>query len=81
MKIAVICTGTELLKGAVTNTNLRFIGEQLMAHGMTPCLSLEVPDEMNAISARASSCGVGTACGTLPRRLLAAMRRTTCQSR
>ena len=50
MKIAVICTGTELLKGAVTNTNLRFIGEQLMAHGMTPCLSLEVPDEMNAIS-------------------------------
>ena len=50
MKIAVICTGTELLKGTVTNTNLRFIGEQLMAHGMTPCLSLEVPDEMNSIS-------------------------------
>ena len=31
MKIAVICTGDELLKGAVLNTNLKFIGEQLLA--------------------------------------------------
>ena len=36
MKIAVICTGDELLKGAVVNTNLSFIGEQLLANGIIP---------------------------------------------
>ncbi|MBQ7402573.1 MAG: CinA family nicotinamide mononucleotide deamidase-related protein [Lentisphaeria bacterium] len=50
MKIAVICTGDELLKGAVLNTNLKFIGEQLLANGMIPVLSLEVRDGMEAIS-------------------------------
>ena len=49
MKIAVICTGDELLKGAVVNTNLRFIGEQLLANGIIPVLSLEVRDGMKAI--------------------------------
>ena len=50
MKVAVICTGDELLKGAVVNTNLRFIGEQLLMHGIIPVLSMEVRDGMEAIS-------------------------------
>ena len=49
MKIAVICTGDELLKGAVVNTNLHFIGSQLLSHGMMPRLSLEVRDSMEEI--------------------------------
>ena len=50
MKIAVICTGTELLKGAVVNTNLRFIGEQLTANGIPPVFSMETPDDMESVS-------------------------------
>ena len=49
MKIAIICTGDELLKGAVTNTNLRFIGEQLLAQGIIPTIAMEVRDGMSAI--------------------------------
>ena len=49
MKVAIICTGDELLKGAVTNTNLRFMGEQLLANGIIPTLAMEVRDGMNAI--------------------------------
>ena len=49
MKIAIICTGDELLKGAVTNTNLRYMGEQLLANGMIPKLAMEARDGMKAI--------------------------------
>ena len=49
MKVAIICTGDELLKGAVTNTNLRFMGEQLLANGIIPTLAMEVRDGMKAI--------------------------------
>lgn len=49
MKLAIICTGDELLKGAVTNTNLRFMGEQLLANGIVPALAMEVRDGMTAI--------------------------------
>ena len=50
MNVAIICTGDELLKGAVTNTNLRFMGEQLLANGIIPKLAMEVRDGMKAIS-------------------------------
>ena len=49
MNIAIICTGDELLKGAVTNTNLRFMGEQLLANGIIPKLAMEARDGMEAI--------------------------------
>ncbi|MBE6405637.1 MAG: damage-inducible protein CinA, partial [Lentisphaerae bacterium] len=49
MKVAIICTGDELLKGAVTNTNLRFMGEKLLANGIIPKFSMEVRDGMKAI--------------------------------
>ena len=34
MKIAVISTGTELLRGSTVNTNLSFLGQELSARGM-----------------------------------------------
>ena len=43
-KIAVICIGDELLKGAVVNTNLASIGVRLLALGVVPVSSVEVPD-------------------------------------
>ena len=43
-KIAVICIGDELLKGAVVNTNLSSIGVRLLALGVVPVSSVEVPD-------------------------------------
>ncbi len=49
MNVAIICTGDELLKGAVTNTNLRFMGEQLLANGIIPSFAMEVRDGMEAI--------------------------------
>ena len=50
MKISVICTGDELLKGATANTNLRFMGETLLANGLIPKFSMEVRDGMQAIA-------------------------------
>ncbi len=44
MKVAVLCIGDELLKGAVVNTNLTYIGQHLLTMGIMPVLSLEVPD-------------------------------------
>lgn len=44
MKICVICTGNELLKGAVVNTNLAYIGDRLTGIGMPPYECLVVPD-------------------------------------
>jgi len=43
-KIAIICIGDELLKGAVVNTNLSAIGVRLLALGVVPASSIEVPD-------------------------------------
>ena len=44
MKIGVLCIGDELLKGAVVNTNLAYMGQKLLELGIVPELSLEVPD-------------------------------------
>ena len=50
-KIAVICIGDELLKGAVVNTNLSSIGVRLLALGVIPVSSVEVPDRRDDILA------------------------------
>jgi nicotinamide-nucleotide amidase len=50
-KIAVICIGDELLKGAVVNTNLSSIGVRLLALGVVPVSSVEVPDRREDILA------------------------------
>ncbi len=44
MKIGILCIGDELLKGAVVNTNLSYMGQKLLELGLVPELSLEVPD-------------------------------------
>ncbi len=44
MKLAVICTGDELLKGSIQNSNLAFLGSVLLENGIVPELSLEVKD-------------------------------------
>lgn len=44
MKIGFLCIGDELLKGAVVNTNLAYMGQKLLELGIIPELSLEVPD-------------------------------------
>ena len=44
MKIGVLCIGDELLKGAVVNTNLAYMGQKLLELGIVPEFSLEVPD-------------------------------------
>ena len=49
MKIALICTGTELLKGSCCNTDLAFAGAKLTEAGMPPHLEVTVgdrPDEL-----------------------------------
>ena len=50
-RIAVICIGDELLKGAVVNTNLASIGVRLLALGVVPVSSVEVPDRRDDILA------------------------------
>ena len=45
MKVGVLCIGDELLKGAVINTNLAYMGQRLLEIGIMPELCLEVPDE------------------------------------
>jgi competence/damage-inducible protein CinA-like protein len=44
MRVSVICTGTELLKGTTVNTNLTFIGQQLSEAGIVPIRALVVGD-------------------------------------
>ncbi|MFA7229860.1 MAG: competence/damage-inducible protein A [Victivallaceae bacterium] len=44
MKVAIIATGTELLKGTTVNTNLAFIGEQLTNIGLIPFRCLVTGD-------------------------------------
>lgn len=49
MKTALLCIGDELLKGSTVNTNLAFIGDRLLANGIIPELSLEIPDRRDDI--------------------------------
>jgi nicotinamide-nucleotide amidase len=44
MKISVINTGNELLKGATVNSNLAFLGQKLTAAGIIPGRAAIVPD-------------------------------------
>ena len=44
MRVSVICTGTELLKGTTVNTNLTFIGQQLGEAGIVPLRAIVVGD-------------------------------------
>jgi competence/damage-inducible protein CinA-like protein len=44
MRVSIICTGTELLKGTTVNTNLTFIGQQLGEAGIVPLRALVVGD-------------------------------------
>ena len=50
MKIALLCIGDELLKGATVNTNLAFIGTKLLEQGLTLDHALEIPDQGSAIT-------------------------------
>ncbi len=49
MKVGVLCIGDELLKGAVINTNLAYMGQRLLDIGVIPELCLEVPDEPHEV--------------------------------
>ena len=44
MKIGILCIGDELLKGAVINTNLAYMGQRLLELGTMPLLCMEMPD-------------------------------------
>jgi len=44
MRVTVICTGTELLKGSTVNTNLSFIGQKLAEAGIVPHRAIVVGD-------------------------------------
>ena len=50
MKIALLCVGDELLKGATLNTNLSFIGSKLLEQGLTLDHALEIRDNGGAIA-------------------------------
>lgn len=49
MKISVICIGDELLKGSTINTNLGYIGQQLLNFGIIPFNSMTVPDSQQPV--------------------------------
>ena len=49
MSIAVICTGTELLKGSAVNTNMACLGRELCAAGMPPSLEITVGDHASEL--------------------------------
>ena len=49
MAIAVICTGTELLKGSAVNTNMAFLGRELTAAGMPAVLEITVGDHADEL--------------------------------
>ena len=51
MSIAMICTGTELLKGSATNTNLAFLGRELAANAMPPVREITVGDTPSELCA------------------------------
>jgi nicotinamide-nucleotide amidase len=44
MSIAVICTGTELLKGGCCNTNMQHLGAKLAELAMPPVMELSIGD-------------------------------------
>lgn len=44
MPIAIICTGTELLKGGCCNTDLYFAGAELARHAMPPVMEICIGD-------------------------------------
>jgi len=44
MRVSVICTGTELLKGTTVNTNLTFVGQQLSEAGIVAHRAIVVGD-------------------------------------
>ena len=44
MPIAVICTGTELLKGGCCNTNMQLLGAKLTANALPPVMELSIGD-------------------------------------
>lgn len=48
-RIAILCVGDELLKGATVNTNLAAIGRRLLAMGVVPVAAMEVPDTEHGI--------------------------------
>lgn len=50
MKISVICIGDELLKGSTINTNLAYIGQQLLNFGLIPFNSMTVPDSQKPVT-------------------------------
>ena len=60
MSIAVICTGTELLKGSTVNSNLAYLGQCLTNKGIKISFALEAGDKEYeihaAISAALKSC-------------------------
>lgn len=49
MSIAIICTGTELLKGSAVNTNLAYLGRELAAAGLPPSLEITVGDHASEL--------------------------------
>ncbi|MCP3968028.1 MAG: CinA family nicotinamide mononucleotide deamidase-related protein [Lentisphaerae bacterium] len=49
MRISVICTGTELLKGTTINTNLATIGSALSCIGVVPSSAYNCGDEAEAL--------------------------------
>lgn len=55
IKIAMICTGTELLKGSTVNTNLAFLGGELTAAGLPPVLEIAVGDDGGDLSGALAS--------------------------
>lgn len=59
MKIALICTGTELLKGSCCNSDLAFAGSRLTGCGMPPVMEICVgdrPAELVAALGNALAC-------------------------
>ncbi|MBR7103402.1 MAG: CinA family nicotinamide mononucleotide deamidase-related protein [Lentisphaeria bacterium] len=69
MDIAVVCTGTELLKGYTLNSNLARLGARLTAEGLPLSLELCVGDRAheigNAIALALKTCDVLILCGGL----------------
>ena len=49
MSIAIICTGTELLKGSAVNTNMAFLGRELAGAGMPAVLEITVGDHADEL--------------------------------
>jgi nicotinamide-nucleotide amidase len=54
MNIAVISSGTELLRGSTVNTNLASLGSMLTSHGIAPALEITVGDDAGKLYAALS---------------------------